>query len=359
MAYYIKNKYPSKRRRTPAQKIIFSLLIVCIIIALIVAYVFYSALFKPNVWTKNESVVYINIPTGSDFKDLKNILYEKGLIINRKTFEWLAHQRKLDERVIPGRYRLISRMSNLELIRMLSGGHQVPVELVFNNIRSKEQLASRISQQLEADSAILLHLMKDNEFLKKYGLNSDNVFALFIPNTYEFWWNTSAESFMDRMYKEHKIFWDSTRREKARRLGLSIPEVVTLASIIEQETNKNDEKSRMAGVYINRLKLGWPLQADPTLKFALGDWSIKRVMAAHKEIDSPYNTYKYKGLPPGPICIPSIASIDAVLNAEKNNYLFFCAREDMSGYHYFTASHEEHQKNAQKYRQALNRMGIY
>ena len=359
MAYYVKNKYSSRRRRTSGQKIIFGVLIVCIVLALIIAYGLYSALFKPNVWTKGENIVYINIPTGSNFEDLKNMMYERGLIVNRKTFEWLARQRKLDKHVIPGRYPLTNQMSNLELIRMLSGGHQVPVQLVFNNMRSKEQLASRISQQIEADSATLIRLMNDNEFLRKYNLNSDNVFVLFIPNTYEFWWNTSAESFMDRMYREHKIFWDSTRFEKARNLGLSITEVVTLASIIEQETNKNDEKSRMAGAYLNRLKLGWPLQADPTLKYVIGDWSIKRVMGIHKEIDSPYNTYKYKGLPPGPICIPSIASIDAVLNAEKNNYLFFCAREDMSGYHYFTASHEQHRKNAEKYRQALNKLGVY
>jgi len=182
---------------------------------------------------------------------------------------------------------------------------------------------------------------------------------IFIPNTYEMWWTTTADQFTERMVAEYKTFWDANRTAKAEKLNLSIPEVVTLASIVERETNKNDEKATIAGVYINRLNKGWLLQADPTLIFALQDYSIRRVLNEHKKVDSPYNTYKYRGLPPGPIWIPGRASIDAVLNYEDHNYMFFCASADMSGYHAFARTISEHNRNARAFQKALNEKGIY
>ncbi|MGC8865841.1 MAG: endolytic transglycosylase MltG [Bacteroidales bacterium] len=350
-------EYYSKPRSRYKRLILWSLMST-LGIALMVLFFLVKALLLPNVRVKEGETTFINIRTGSSYDDLKAALYEKDLIRDRGTFEWVARRQGLDKRVKPGRYRLRDGMSNLQLVRMLMGGHQEPVRLVFNSIRTKEQLAGRIAAQIEADSVELLQLLNDSVFLKKWGVRPETAFALFIPNTYEVWWNTSASAFIERMAHEANKFWNEARLQKAKQTGLSRIQVVTLASIIEQETNKNDEKARIAGVYINRLRSGWPLQADPTLKFAHGDWSIKRIRKVHTEIDSPYNTYKFPGLPPGPICVPSIASIDAVLNYEKNDYYYFCAREDMSGYHVFSSTYQQHQQNAERYRRALNRLGI-
>jgi len=185
------------------------------------------------------------------------------------------------------------------------------------------------------------------------GLGTENALTLIIPNTYEFYWNTSAEQFLERMYREYRLFWEGNRDEKANALNMSRPEVVILASIVEKETNMNDEKARISGVYVNRLEQNWLLQADPTLVYASGDFGLRRVLNMHKEIESPYNTYKYPGLPPGPICIPSIASVDAVLNTEDHDYLFFCAKDDLSGYHVFARSITQHNRNARRYRRAI------
>ncbi|MCK9255795.1 MAG: endolytic transglycosylase MltG, partial [Bacteroidales bacterium] len=201
-------------------------------------------------------------------------------------------------------------------------------------------------------------LLKSQDLAKKYGFNENTFLAMFIPNSYEFYWNTSAEQFVERMAKEYKNFWTEERKQKAANLGFSQSEVSTLASIVEAETQKNDEKARIAGVYINRLNIGMLLQADPTVVYATGDFFLKRVLNKHLEINSPYNTYKYSGLPPGPINIPSISSIDAVLNYEKHNYKFFCAKDDFSGYHVFAVTNAQHEANARKYHQALRSAGI-
>jgi UPF0755 protein len=190
-------------------------------------------------------------------------------------------------------------------------------------------------------------------------MTPENISIIFIPDTYEFYWNTSAKGFVTRMHEEYLRFWNANRTGKAEELEMTIPEIVTLASIVEKETNKNDEKPMIAGVYINRLDKGWRLQADPTLIYALNDYNIKRVLNIHKEFDSPFNTYKHGGLPPSPICIPSISSIEAVLNNQNEGYLFFCAKDDLSGYHVFARSNTQHNKNARKYQKALDKMRIY
>ncbi|MBT5090033.1 MAG: endolytic transglycosylase MltG, partial [Flavobacteriales bacterium] len=229
----------------------------------------------------------------------------------------------------------------------------------FNNLRNKEQLAGKIASQIEADSLSIIKYITDTTFLNKLKLNTDNVACLFIPNTYEFYWNTSVEGFVNRMVKEYSDFWNSNRKKKAAEIKFNYYQVAVLASIVEKEQSiKKDERPEIAGLYLNRLKKRMKLESDPTLIFALGDFTIKRVLNKDKKVDSPYNTYKNKGLPPGPICIPSINAIDAVLNASEHNYIFMCAKEDFTGYHNFAKTYAKHLINARKYQKALNKREI-
>lgn len=354
MAYY-HSKYSTarKKKRPRWARFLIWMLLLLIILSLLGGYYLYQAIAANNVWTPEDESVSVYIPTGSEFEEVKQILYSNGVILNRNTFEWLARQKKYPELVKAGHFMITPGMSNDELINMLRLGTQVPVKVVFNNIRMKDQLAQKVSEQIEADSAVIMSLLNDSAYQEKFNLGTKTALTLFIPNTYEFYWNTDAEQFMDRMYRENRAFWEGSRERKAEELDLKEEEVVILASIVEKETNKNDEKATIAGVYLNRLNKNWLLQADPTLVYASGDFGLTRVLNVHKEIDSPYNTYKYAGLPPGPICIPSIASIDAVLNAEEHDYLFFCAKDDLSGYHAFARSITQHNRNARKYRKAI------
>jgi len=351
--YHTKYGQPRKKKRPAWIKFIFIFLILMILASMVVGYVLYQYIYKSNVWTSGEPTASVHIPSGADFDDVKNILYGQGVIINRNSFEWLAIKKKYPELIKPGRYVIREGMNNDELINMLRLGEQSPINVTFNNIRTKEQLAQRIAVQIEADSASMMGILNDSIFYAKAGLTTETALTMIIPNTYEFYWNTSALQFMNRMEKEYKSFWTESQKAKAAEIGLSKSEVVILASIVEKETNKNDEKAAIAGVYINRLKANWLLQADPTLVYASGDFGLTRVLNIHKQIESPYNTYKYPGLPPGPICIPSIASIEAVLNYEKHDYLFFCAKDDLSGYHAFARSITQHNRNARQYRKAI------
>ncbi len=359
MAYY-HSKYGTGRvkKKSKWRKFIFIFLLIFLIIASAAGYYLYNIINGINTWTADGKPVSVYVPTGTGYEGLKKILYKNGLIIHRKNFEWLARKKHLDENVKPGRYIIKNGMTNLELVNMLRAGEQVPVKVIFNNVRDIYQLAGRVGKQIEADSASIVKLLTDSAYLAKMGVKPEYASTIFIPNTYEFWWNTDADSFIKRMYKEYQKFWNTERDKKAKNLGMSREEVVTLASIVEKETNKDDEKPKIAGVYINRLKHSWRLQADPTLVYALGDFSVKRVLNKYKTIDSPYNTYKYLGLPPGPICIPSIASIDAVLNYDKSGYFYFCAKDDFSGYHVFAKTNKQHQINARKYQKALDERNI-
>jgi UPF0755 protein len=359
MAQYYRNYADRKKKKSPLQRVLFYLLLIALGVSGTMLYRLYNVIFAANVWVKQGGYDYICIPSQSTYNNLKVLLFEKGFIADHKSFEWLAARRGLEESFQPGRYKINDGISNLSLIRILSSGAQEPVKLIFNNIRTKEQFAGRIAQQLETDSLALLRNLNNDSLLAKYGLNTYTALSLFIPNTYEMWWTTDTSAFFERMARENEKFWNQERLEKAEKSGMNKVEVIILASIVDQESNKNDEKSRIAGVYINRLKSGWPLQADPTLKFAANDFGLRRILNIHKEINSPYNTYQSTGLPPGPICIPSIASIDAVLNYEQHHYFFFCARDDLSGYHNFAATSEQHIINAEKYRRALNQMKIY
>lgn len=331
----------------------YGLLMIIIVVIGIVAVFFarnYLYISKPIIKTADGKDVSLYIPTNADYQYVKNELISLNVLKSKNAFDWLAKRSNYDENVHPGRYILTDGMTNQQLISMLRMGYQTPVKVVFNNMRTVEQLAGRISDQIEADSISIINEINNNP---------DVDATTFIPNTYEFYWNTDADDFVDKMIVEHKRFWNETRMQKAKDIRLTPRQVSILASIVDKETTKTSEMPRIAGVYLNRINKRWPLQADPTLVFALGDYNIRRVLDVHKNIDSPYNTYKFAGLPPGPICIPSIAAIDAVLNAEKHNYYYFCAKDDLSGYHVFAKNITEHNRNAEKYRKALNKNKIY
>lgn len=323
-------------------------------------YELYSRVYQPNViLPENTSEKYIYIPSNSDFTKVIDVLSENGLLINYNSFEWLAKQKKYDTNIKPGRYKIDRALNNNELINLLRSGRQPPIKVTFNNLRTKEQLAGKIASQIEADSLEIIEYISDTTFQNKLGLTDNNVACIFIPNTYEFYWNTSAESFVNRMLKEYKKFWNKDRKSKAEKINLNYYEVAILASIVEKEQNiKRDERPEIAGLYLNRIRKRMKLESDPTLIFALGDFSIKRVLNKDKEVESPFNTYKHKGLPPGPICIPSINAIDAVLNASSHKYIFMCAKEDFSGYHNFARTYAKHLVNARKYQKALNKRKI-
>lgn len=314
----------------------------------------YQICYTPNILVGKEPREVI-IPDSATFQTVQQILHEGGYVQDLISFSFLARLMKYDRQVKPGRYILKPNMNNLEVIRYLRLGRQEPVNITFNNIRLIPELARKITRNLgmtpEAFEAELIRFAMNND----YGFTKDNVLAMFIPNTYEVYYDVSPERLLERMYQEYLNFWNDERRAKARAIGLTPIEVSILASIVQAETVKREEAPVIAGLYLNRLKKDMPLQADPTLVYAVGDFSLKRVLNHHKEIDSPYNTYKYKGLPPGPINMPEIYFIDAVLNYKPSNYLYMCAREDFSGYHNFASTLAEHNRNAARYQQALTR----
>lgn len=301
---------------------------------------------------------YLLIPPGANFTTVLDSLTSRDIIHDKVSFAFLAKLIGYQDKVLPGRYLITRDMSNLEAVRTLKSGRQAPVQLTFNNLRLKQQLAGRLTKDLMADSVAFLALLNDADFVGKYGFDTFNVTTMFIPNTYELFWTNDANDLFIRMNKEYLKFWNEERKVKADSLGMTQAEVSILASIVEAETNRRDERPRVAGVYKNRLDRGIALQADPTLVYALGDFTIKRVLSGHKKIDSPYNTYMYPGLPPGPIRIPSINAIDATLALEKHDYYFFCARPDFSGYHSFARNLRDHINNARAYQKALDKANI-
>lgn len=356
--YHSRYSTPNRRKKSKSSRFILLFILLLIIAGLVSGYLLYLSVLKPNIWTPENATTEFYIKTGSTFPDVQTDLYSQGIILNRNTFEWLAEKKNLAANIKPGRYLIEPGLNNNELIDLLRSGEQSPVNVVINNVRIKEELAHKIATQIEADSVEIIQLLNDSTYLKRYDLALESAISIFLPNTYELYWTTTAKDFIERMYSENQKFWNDARKAKAKEIGLSPVEVSTLASIIEKETTKNDEKETMAGVYINRLNSNWRLQADPTVVFAWGDYSIRRVLNIHKQIDSPYNTYIYFDLPPGPICAPSISSIEAVLNYEKHTYMFFCAKDDFSGYHSFSSTHAGHTINANKYRRALDERNI-
>lgn len=353
-------KRPRKfKKKSSFRKFIIALSLLAIIGCIGMVYELYSIVYHPNIVLNDNTEKYIYIPSNSEFPDVVKLLLENGLLINSNSFEWLAKQKKYNTNIKSGRYKINRALNNNDLINLLRSGNQTPIKVTFNNLRNKEQLAGRIASQIEADSLSIINYITDSLFLNKLKLNTENVVCLFIPNTYEFYWNTSVESFVNRMIKEYSNFWTSSRSKKAAEIKLNYYQVAILASIVEKEQSiKRDERPEIAGLYLNRLKKGMKLESDPTLIFALDDFTIKRVLNKDKKVKSPYNTYKNKGLPPGPICIPSINAIDAVLNASEHKYIFMCAKEDFTGYHNFAKTYAKHLTNARKYQKALNKRKI-
>jgi UPF0755 protein len=351
-----------ERRRTKrmgkAVKLSMLLVFLGMVIMVIVVYNLYEKVYVPNVALNAEAELFY-VPTGSDFEYVIDQLEKQKIIENRKSFRWVAIKKGYDKSVKAGRYKIHNGQSNNDLVNQLRAGKQDPVMVVFNNVRSLNHVAGKISQYLEKDSADFATYFSNPDLPDGYGFEASDFTSMFVPETYEFFWNTSPEAFTERMKKEYEKFWKGERDRKAQGMDMSRSEVVTLASIVDEETLYDVENVRVAGLYVNRLEKGIALQADPTLKFALGDFSRQRILNVDKEIDSPYNTYKHKGLPPGPISIPSVSAIDGVLNYENNNYLYMCAKADFSGHHAFASDYSQHLKNAREYQKVLNKKRIY
>ncbi len=340
------------------KKIVIKLLIFVAILFIIATFGVYKVMFSPNIISKNK-ITFLYIPTGGSIQNIVDSLEAKGLLKSKKTFLLTAKIKKYDQHIKAGKYEIDSAETNWHLINKLRSGKQTPIKLVVPSVRTINDLCEKVSPKLEFSEDQLLILLHNQEFIKKLGFNKYTIPALFLPNTYEFFWNTSAKKFVNKMDKEYKKFWTKERKDKAKKLNLTPIQVSTLASIVQAEQMQHrDERARIAGLYLNRLKKGIPLQSDPTVIFAIGDFSIKRVLNYMLKKNSPYNTYLYPGLPPGPILIPEPSSIDAVLNAEKNNYLYMCAKDDLSGYHYFSTNLTQHLMYAKKYYSVLNKLNI-
>lgn len=299
------------------------------------------------------------VPTGSGFDDVVAMLERDSVLQHKDDFKRVSSFMGYTKDEVPaGKYMLHQEMSAREVVGKLRSGNQDAVNVVINNVRTIQDLAGKLSQYLEADSLSILQFLTDSSIHDQYKLNTETIMTLFIPNTYQVFWNTKPEKLLERMKKEHDKFWTQERLDKIKRHGLSPVEAYTLASIVEKESNYAPERPAIAGVYLNRLKQGMKLQADPTVVFATGLFDLKRVLYSHLETDSPYNTYKYHGIPPGPIYMPSISSLEAVINAEDHDYIFFCAKADNSGQHVFASTLEEHDKNARLFSEWLNKIGI-
>lgn len=335
------------------KKIIVVFMLVFTILLSSFAFYAWQVVYSPNILVEKDDRVLI-IPEHATFDQVQDLLYDKEYVNDLVSFSFLARLMDYDKNIKPGRYELKSNMTNLQAIRLLRSGLQAPVNITFNNIRLKEDIAEKITKNImigeeEFNAALDSFVVANDD-----GFNEQNIIGMFIPNTYEVYYDISGKELVERMNQEYHKFWDEERLAKADSIGLTPREVSVLASIVQAESVKPDESRRIAGLYMNRLKRGIALQADPTLVFASGDFGLKRVLNVHKEIDSPYNTYLHTGLVPGPINMPTIRSLDAVLNYEHHNYIYMCAREDFSGYHNFTGSLQQHLANARRYQRQLS-----
>ena len=337
-------------------KIAIALVVIAVLIGGYFMLNFYKIYFSPNFTSKEK---YLYIKTGSDLNALFTELEDKDMVKDAASFKKAAGKMELAKSLKPGRYLVKNGMTNRVVINMIKAGNQEPIKLKINNLRTKENFAAFLGKNLEADSMQFINMLTSTDLITKYGFNQDNVYTMFIPNTYNVYWNVAPEDFFKRMNKEYDSFWTTDRKQKAETLDLTPIKATILASIVDGEALYDKEMPIIAGLYLNRMKKGQLLQADPTVIFANGDFSVKRVTGNLLQTPSLYNTYKYAGLPPGPIMMPSINAIDAVLNRDENNYIYMCAKEDFSGYHNFASTLEEHNVNARKYREALNKRKIF
>lgn len=337
-------------------KILRAGLTIAVIAGLIGLYLFFHY-FRSNNFNGSESkTIYIH--SDATFDDVLQIMKDSNVLKDISTFRTVAQLRNYDTSVKPGKYILKPGMNNQQIAGKLRSGDQDPQKVTINNIRMISDLAGKASRYFESDSITFLNYLKDPEVAASLGYNQDNFLTMFIPNTYEMFWTSTPESFVKRMKKEYDNFWTQDRINKLTANNLTPTEAYIIASIVEKESNYTPEKPVIAGVYLNRLHAGERLQADPTVVFAMGDFSIQRVLYTHLKTDSPYNTYLNTGLPPGPICMPSMASLEAVINVDKHKYMFFCARPDNSGIHVFAETYQEHLKNADNFSKWLNSLNI-
>lgn len=342
------------------KRILLTIVLAGIVAAGIFSYYVYKTIFLPNTSFENETA-FVLVSSDRSYQEVRQQLVP--LLKNIESFDKVAQKKGYVTNVKPGKYAIKKGMNNNDIVNSLRSKN-IPIQISFNNQERLANLAGRIAEQIEADSLSLLQKITDETYLVQNGFNSENGLNLFIPNTYEFYWNSSAETFRDRMLTEYNRFWNEQRLKKASQLGLSPHQVMNLAAIVQKETARVDERPRVAGVYLNRLRVGMLLQADPTVIFAIkketGDFDtvIKRVLFKDLEIDSPYNTYKYPGIPPGPISMPDISSIEAVLNPEKHDYFYFVADVSNPGYHLFAKSLAQHNRNRQQYIKWINKQGI-
>lgn len=315
-------------------------------------------LFAPNTGSLSRGE-FLFVRTGSNYDAVRRALDEGGFVRDLKGFDLLAKQAGYPEHIHAGRYHITKGMSNWKIVRLLRSGRQTPVKLVVGKLRTKDDFIALLAENLEADSNALRRMLNDSVYLAQFGLNPATAMAAVMPDTYEFYWNTTADKAFRKLELAYVRYWTTERKEKAEKLGFTPAELVTLASIVEEESNRHDEQPKIASVYINRIKKNMKLQADPTARFAAGDFTIKRITAKQTGLSSPYNTYVNLGLPPGPICTPSYKTLNATLEAPQTTLLYFCAKEDFSGYHNFASNYNEHRENARRYQQALDARGIH
>ena len=332
------------------KKIISILVVFVLIIAIFILW----NVFGPTV--KNPDKKFLYIPTNSTYAQVKDSLKSDGLIANFFVFEKVANYADYPQNIKPGKYKITDGMSAYSLVKALRGGKQEPVNLVITKLRTKEDLAKRIARSFEVDSAEVIRFLNDPMALSKYDVDTLTVMTDVIPNTYTYQWTSPITDIFDKLDAENKKFWNEERMAKAKRLQLTPKEVYIMASIVEEETNKQEDKGKIASVYINRMHKGMRLAADPTVKYAMRDFGLKRIYHKHLAFPSPYNTYQNAGLPPGPICTPSIKTIDAVLDAPDTDYIFFVARADFSGFSDFASTYPQHLIYAKAYQQALDKI---
>ncbi|MDD2563182.1 MAG: endolytic transglycosylase MltG [Salinivirgaceae bacterium] len=328
------------------------------IIVALLTWTFYSTFYK-NVELKSGANCTIFISTETTWEEI-NLQIQDGFKIDNQTlYQSIINYKSLSSTFKTGHYTFSKPIPLNQIVNTLKNGNQTPIKIVFNTLRDLSELAGIIAKQMMFDSTELIETLTNVDIQKQYNYNKESFGTMFIPNTYEFYWTVSPSKFVERMNSEHNLFWDKQRLLKAKEISLTPTEVSILASIVEKETSVKSEMSTVAGVYLNRIKRKMPLQADPTVIYAMGDFSIRRVTFKMLETESPYNTYKYRGLPPGPICIPSSIAIDAVLNHKKHDYLYFCASPNMDGSHLFAKTLRQHNQNANEYQKMLNKMRIY
>jgi len=330
-----------------------------LLISGLMAFKAYDAIFEANINPEKEQLD-IKIPSKSSFQSLYEIIKSENILIDTTSFLRVAKWMKFSDRnVKSGSYKIEQNWNNRQLINHLRSGNELPIKVTYNNVRTVEEVAGKIANYLEPDSTALIEHILSSQTLANLNLTKENILSLFIPNTYQFYWDMSPDDIVNRLSSEHESFWTKNdRTEKLDSLGLTKEEVYTLASIVEKESIRDKEKPIIAGVYLNRLNTGMLLQADPTVVFGVGDFDIRRVLNVHLRHDSPYNTYMYQGLPPGPIYMPSIKSIDAVLNPADTDYIFFCAKPGYNSEHAFATTVGQHEKNARAYRSWLNKERI-